>query len=365
MPSTHSISPRVAATAAILLSLCVAPALLGAPQDAEKVRNFPIQPKQIDLPQPENDPRAVAIVDRYIEAIGGRDVLDAIRDKSVTFETVKHAMAGETKAELKLYLKRDYKIREEWNLPGFKIADQELQFVQVYDGYDGWVQMFGTVSPLEGRTLSIFVWDKPIDDFFLHWQEDGYTLRHIGDGDIDGEAVDLVQATDFHGVSISTYAFSKATGLLLEKKWTDQDQSGQVTKTNRYLLYRDIPFKNDPSKKIKVALHQKIFTGEDLDSERKYTAIAFNTGLSDAIFEKPAGVDFTGGVGGGRGSGGNVAMRRAFEQFQRNRGARGGAPAPSSADVVPPAPPEGSRPKTTGPRPVVVPDASKNPHDKK
>jgi hypothetical protein len=362
--SSSASKPSIAGLAGLLLLLAAAAlSAQEAPSPGEKPQNLSLPVKEVDLPEPSNDPKAIEVIDRYLKALGGQDTLKAITDKTVVFETLKHAPTGETKAVLKLFLKDGVKIREEWDLPGFQIATEKLRFVQVYDGLDGWVQMFGTISPLEGRTLSIFVWDKPIDDFFCRWKEDGYAVAYVNEDVVDGVKVDIVQTTDFHGKSPVRYFFAKDSGLLLKKEWKDQDQKGMVTKSNLFLSYADIPFKNNPSKKIKMPLHQKIFVGEDLDTERKYIDVSVNTGLSDAIFAKPAGQEFTGGIGRGAKKGG-VPPQQIFQQFQQAQGAAGGA---AAVDGPQPAV-EDSQPKPVAPaagvpKPVQVPvPGAKSPH---
>ena len=64
------------------------------------------------------------------------------------------------------------------------------------------------------RTLSIFVWDKPLDDFFCHWKDDGYTVTYVNEGVVNDEPVEIVQTTDFVGRNRVRYSFSKKTGLL-------------------------------------------------------------------------------------------------------------------------------------------------------
>lgn len=265
---------------------------------AQDAQNQPGEPaltlpqKDTDLPEPKNDPKAVEVVERYLAAIGGREILTAINDRTFAFDTIKHAPTGETKAELKQFIKKGFRVREEWNIPGFNIKEQKLKFVQVYNGVDGWVQMFGTVSPLEGRTLSIFVWDKPLGDFFATWKDDGYSLQYYNEGKVDDEPADIVQSTDFTGQSLVRYSFSKNTGLLLKKEWREQGRGGYVKKEDYYLRYRDIPFSDDPTRKVKFSLHHKIFEDGNMDTERLYSEVTINTGIADAIFARPEGIDF-------------------------------------------------------------------------
>ncbi|MBI4585764.1 MAG: hypothetical protein HY717_17265 [Planctomycetes bacterium] len=307
--------------------------------------------KEKDAPAPPNDPKAVAVINRYVEAIGGRPILDGIKDKQQKFETIKHAPTGETTAVLNLYLKRDYKVREEWDLPGFNIKDQPLRFVQVYNGVEGWVQMLGTVSPLEGRTLSIFVWDKPIDDFFCHWEEDGYSVGYVGEdalaldnkGQLEKEPVEVIETTDFTGKSKARYFFSKNSGLLLKREWREQGQSGFDKKEAFYSKYTKIPFKDDATKGIQVALLQTIKSNGEVDTERKYTELAINAGLNDAIFERPPGPLFKGAIGeGGKSIG--------------PQGEKAGPNIPVAPGGEAEKPPEGSGPKKepVGPKPIPI-----------
>jgi hypothetical protein len=272
-----------------------------------------------------SDPEAVAIVERYLKKIGlrvardpasgepqldaesgqpryeeiGREVLSGIEDRSTKFNNVKHAPTGETIAEIGLYLKRGYKYREEWEIKEFSIKDMPLAFVQIYNGeqLEGWVQMFGTVSPLEGKTLGVFVWDKHIDDFFAHLEADGYTVHRAGQGLVDDDPADIIEVLDFAGRQPIRYFFSKASGLLLKKEWQDAGGQADVVKKEQfYKLYRPLAFADGSGRAILFSLRQEILLDGDLDTERVYTEVKFNAGLSDQLFEKPEGKPFTGAI---------------------------------------------------------------------
>ena len=246
------------------------------------------------------DKAAEEVVNRYLEAVGGRAVLAAVKDRMAKFRNIKYSATGETEAVIALYLKRGHKYREEWEIKGFKIKDAPLAFTQIYNGdvQEGWVKMLGTVSPLEGRTLSVFVWDKQVDDFFIHWKEDGYGLKMIGQGLVDDEAADIVEVADFTGRQKIRYFFAKKTALLLKKEWFDTSGKQTVKKEQFYKLYRAIKFKDNSRQAVKFPLKLEIHVDGDLDTERIYTDIQFNQDLKDALFVKPEGVPFTGGIDG-------------------------------------------------------------------
>ncbi|MCZ6794212.1 MAG: hypothetical protein O7J95_11435 [Planctomycetota bacterium] len=244
--------------------------------------------------EPKSDPAAGEIIERYLQAIGGRDVLAAVNDRITKFRNIKYSATGETKAVLGLYMKRGYKYREEWLIEGFKIGKDPLAFVQIYNGdlEEGWVQMFDTVSLLEGRTLGVFVWDKYIDDFFVSWDKDGFTATLAGQGLVDDEPADIVQIVDFSRRHRVRYFFAKKTGLLVKKEWIDTATKEPAKKEQFYRKYTRVAFSDGSKGAIRFPLHHEIMVDGDLDTERLYTAVRFNGGLDEALFAKPAGVPF-------------------------------------------------------------------------
>lgn len=257
-------------------------------------------------PRPKTDPQAVGIVNAYLKAIGGVETLAAIRDRTTKFVNVKSAASGDTEVEIVLYLKelgdKAFGIREEWDVKGFDIKGMPLAFTQIYNGKvnEGWVVMFGTVSSLDGKTLQVFVWDKYIDDFLCHWEEDGYTLTMGGQGvvpaDRYGEEVpcDVVNVTDFTGRQTSRYYFSRKDGLVVKKEW-EESGSGPRARSKReqyFKDYRDIGFLDDSGRSVKFPLRLEIYLDGDLDTVRRFTSVQFNSGLSDKLFERPEGRPF-------------------------------------------------------------------------
>ena len=336
----------------------------------------------------ESDPQAVAVVEKYLTSIGGRTTLGAITDRNAKFKNIKYSATGQTEAEIELFMKKEHLYREEWEIKGFKIKDLPLAFVQIYNGavQEGWVQMLGTVSPLEGRTLSVFVWDKYLDDFFVQWESNGYSLHMAGAGLVDGEIeCDIVNVVDFTGRQQIRYFFDKDGGRLLKKEWIDTTGKEAVKREQFYKLYRPVTFGDDKTKKILFPLKLDIFVDGDLDTERIYTKVAYNSGLSDKLFGKPEGKPFGPGIRGqadieaakkkaadARGAvdtavpGGDDAKadphaghgHSKIRSRVRGRRDRTTTPTPTPPTPTPPtpeggstAPPEGSSPSKTPPAP--------------
>ncbi|MGE3166424.1 MAG: hypothetical protein AB7O52_16095 [Planctomycetota bacterium] len=247
---------------------------------------------------PKSNPQAVAVVDRYLEAIGGKATQKAITDKVTKFVNKKFTPTDVQEMRMSRFLKRELKIREEWELPGLSLSsdsNEPLYFVQVYNGESAWVKTMGVVQALEGKTLTVFVWDKYIDDYFMQWEQDGYTLESLPAAELQGKTVDVVEAASFAGGQKVRYYFSREDGLLLKKEWTEPTGRGLTKKEVFYTDYLRVRFRNDPDKWIKMAANEKIFEDNELVLEKVYSEIVVNGGLDDKIFERPDGPTFGAG----------------------------------------------------------------------
>ncbi len=321
----------------------------------------PVAPRPIaEAPaaKPKNHPKAIEIINKYLDAIGGAKVLESITDRTQKFRNTKHAASGDTVAALNQYIKKGYKVREEWNIEGVKIKDNPLAFTQVYNGSDGWVQMFGTVSALEGRTLSLFVWDKFLDDAFCHWEEDGNSVDYIGPGTVDGEPAEIIEMSDFTNSKKERYFFSKNTGLLIKKEWKEQGQNstGLAKKEIAYKKYKPIPFADGSGKTLQYPLLHEVYEDGDVDTTREFTEMKINSGLQDAIFERPEGVEFKPNM---IGQGFPGEKKDGAAQKAPAPATPGGArttPPPAHPSLPPAHPPVGATP-APAPAPVPAPKA--------
>ena len=241
-----------------------------------------------------NDPKAVAVVDRYLKAIGGVENLKAIKDRQMRFLNRKFQPTGVTEMKMARFMKGHYMIREEWELPGMGLTKpgEPLRFLQVYDGENAWVKAMGYVSPLHGRTLNVFVWDKFLDDYFMHWREDGYTMQHRGQTTLDDVPVDRIEVTNFAKTQRINYFFDQSNGLLLKKEWRAAGQTGTVKKELYYESYTKLRYMNNPEKWTMMATINKVFEDGELSLETEYTDVKINAGIADSVFSRPDGPDF-------------------------------------------------------------------------
>lgn len=243
---------------------------------------------------PTSDPKAVAVVERYLKAIGGKENLKAIKDKQIRFTNKRFSATNVTEMKMARFMKHGFRIREEWELPGQGLLpnNEPLRFVQVYDGARGWVKTMGYVSELKDKTLTIFVWDKFMDDFFMHYEEDGYTLGLLPETKIDGRDAVGVETRSFAGGFKVLYYFAKDDGLLLKKQWTDGTGKALTVKETLYRDYKKIRFRDDREKWVQMALTEHIFGDGELELEMSYSEVTLNAGLEDKLFGRPDGPSF-------------------------------------------------------------------------
>ena len=258
----------------------------------------PIAAQEDDLDklvgQDDSDPEAVAVIDRYLEAIGGKETLASIQDRIERFSNKKLTPTGETEMKMSRYLSRPIKIREEWELPGMGITQDNapLTFTQVYDGNKAWVKAMGFVSELAGKTLTVFVWDKHIDDFFASWKENGWTAKYVGPTELNGNPVEVIDLLSFAGNQRLRYSFRTDDGLLLSKQWSEGQAPQVVRKEVFFDEYLKIRFRNDREKWVRHATSQRIFEDGELTLEKLYTEIVLNGGLPASTFERPEGPEY-------------------------------------------------------------------------
>lgn len=244
--------------------------------------------------QDESDPKAVEVIDRYLEAVGGKETLLAIQDRVERFNNKKLTPTGETVMKMARFLARPVLIREEWELPGMGITknNEPLNFVQVYDGESGWVKAMGFVSPLQGKTLTVFVWDKHIDDFFATWRENGWKANYVGPVEHQGKPAEAIELESYAGNQRVRYVFSAEDGLLLSKAWSEGQAPSVIRKEVTFDEYLKIRFRDNPEKWVRHATTHRIFEDGELTLEKVYTEITLNGGLPATTFARPDGPDY-------------------------------------------------------------------------
>jgi hypothetical protein len=248
----------------------------------------PAQPEVKPDPR-SSDPQAEQVVEAYLKALGGREALAAIQDRYEKFEVARHSTTGKTPAIFERYQKRPNLVREDWDME-VMVGDQKLQVTQTYNGKEAWTKMMGYVARLEGQMIYMLVWDKYIDDFFMNWKQDGYSLRfRSADGEVNKEPCNVIDCYNANGTQEGRYFFSKKENLLLKKQWRSDEQGGPVRSELYFTAYRSVSNPKAPDKPIRFSFRREQLAEGDLTMEREYVEVRLNSGLADQIFGRPEG----------------------------------------------------------------------------
>lgn len=239
------------------------------------------------------DPVALQVVDDYLKASGTKTTYKGIETRYERFYVNKHAPTGITKAMFERYLKKPYMIREHWDMD-MKIADKKLDVLQIYNSKtgEGWTRMMGFVDRLKGKMIHQLMHDKFLDDFFMHWKQDGYALKYRGDGEVNGDpchVVDVYHATSKEPIR---YFFSKKTQLMSKRIWKANTRNGIVSNELYFLEWRKAKDLKNPDRWIMFPFKHERFEEKNLVMEREFEEIKVNPPLGDALFGRPDGPIF-------------------------------------------------------------------------
>ena len=243
----------------------------GAVKPSEKLssgRSKGIKPRSAD-------PEALKVVQAYLKAIGGVEALRSIKDRYEKFQVSQYSTTGKNEGIFQRYLKWPNMVREDWHID-VQVGDQSLEVIQIFNGKtgEGWTKMMGFVSPLDNKMIYTLTWDKYLDDFFMHWKEDGYCLKFRSDkGEVDGEPCYVVDVYPPFGNQPWRYFFSKKTHLIVKKQWRSDTPEGPMRNELFFSEWRKVPNPKAPDKPILVAFKQEQYTEGNLKIQREFLEV--------------------------------------------------------------------------------------------
>jgi len=216
----------------------------------------PVKESEVPLDITAND-----VINSYVEAIGGPENLQKVKDIRIVSGTVMQGM----NIEIVMSQKAPNKICVET-----KMGDQVLS-KQVFDGVKGRVKSPMGDQEVTGDELESMRIQAILNPE-LTLDKLGITAELTGAGDVNGTKVWKVKMTLPSGVS-STDAYDQETGLKVQSV----AQQGQMTVTTAYSDYREVEGVLYPFKSVQSLGSQVI--------EIETRSIEINTGIDDSVFE--------------------------------------------------------------------------------
>ncbi|HUX06430.1 MAG TPA: hypothetical protein VMX35_03880 [Acidobacteriota bacterium] len=207
------------------------------------------------------------VINKAVQALGGKDALKAISTMKMTGKITMVAMGMEI--PMVSYQKRPNKMRMEMEMQG-------MEMVQATDGSVAWMIMGGAAQEIPGEQGAMMLRQADFDGPYIDYKAKGITVEFIGKENIDGEELYNVKLTFKDGYPINLY-FDVASGL---PRMSTATVMGMETKTVMSDYRKVGPIlaafsieQNNPQGQMIIEIEELVFN-EDID---------------DALFTMPEG----------------------------------------------------------------------------
>lgn len=139
------------------------------------------------------------IIEKHLQAIGGRDKLKAVQNERITGKMV---MGQGMEAPFTMEMARPNKMRMEFTVQG-------MTGIQAFDGKTGW-----SVMPFMGKTEPEAMPDEDvkrmeeqadIDGLLLDYKDKGRQVEYVGKEDLEGTPVHKLKVTQKNGDVVFVY----------------------------------------------------------------------------------------------------------------------------------------------------------------
>lgn len=210
------------------------------------------------------DMTAAKVIDKYIEAIGGKEKLDAIHDFAMKMTA---SIQGMGSIETVIKRKSPNKLATSTTVGGMVMQEQK------FDGTQGVTTQMGQKQKMEGKDLENL---KSQASIFAEtqYQNKGYELNLKGIEQVDGKNAYQVEVTTPTGEK-STEFYDVNTGLKIRSVQSVND--GAATLTTDFGDYKEVNGVKFP--------HTLTITGvAPFPIKNTVTSIEVNKGIDDAVF---------------------------------------------------------------------------------
>lgn len=215
-------------------------------------------------------PEADQILNKYVEALGGKAAIEKARTRIIKGTIVGHLLPS---SPIEISQQAPDKLQ-------LVITTPKATITQGYNGAEGWVSDPRGVRPLDGTALAMM---KQEADFYreLHFPERYTRMRVTGREKVrDRDAFVVVGTTPDH--KTERLYFDVETGLLLRSVTYIQTMIGSIPETTDYDDYRVVD-----GVKIAFKRHREQLQGFE-EQTRTFAEIKSNVEIDPAKFAKPA-----------------------------------------------------------------------------
>jgi hypothetical protein len=212
---------------------------------------------------------AEEIIEKMIEAAGGKKAMESIDDSTITgtMELVQEGLSG----SITVYKKEPDKMRVDFEVMGMLIT-------QAYDGYLAWWTnpQTGATEEMPADQAASMKRDALPADAILNPEKYGISFAYKGKEQIDGKEHHVIEQTFADGFIAALYVDS-ATNLITKTKGTVDSAMGELEFEQMATDY----------KKVNGLVMAHTLTTYINGAEARVlviTGVQYNTGLKDSLF---------------------------------------------------------------------------------
>jgi len=218
--------------------------------------------------------KAEEIIEKSLQAQGGRQLLEKIQDSVVTASARIYISTGELLTERVVYSKRNpVRLRIEETVLGMKV-------VIGYDGEKIWMEQMGKIMLMPENLAPAVKASLKREDLLLRYKDKGYKIEYIGETQVEGKKSYQVKIIDPEGEE-TIYYFEAETFLPLKMEYMAPDETGKIFKNEIISLdFRKI-------ENMVVAFKVIGYTDGRKTLELNIQEIKINQGLADSLFQMP------------------------------------------------------------------------------
>ncbi|MFO8235273.1 MAG: pitrilysin family protein [Bacteroidales bacterium] len=204
------------------------------------------------------------VIEKYIEAIGGREKLEKVEDVKQVF--IINMQGRELESRI-------YQKKPNYYLMEMKMNGNVMQR-QIFDGEEGRVEGMGQKQTLEGEQLERFKYEAQLHKF-LKYNELDVNMELTGVEKIDGNDAYKVNVEHDNGHKHVDF-FDVESGLKVQSQSKVTTQQGEVTQVESYKDYKEV-------NGVLMPHTQEISGMQSMTMKAK--EIEINTGLSKDFFK--------------------------------------------------------------------------------
>lgn len=204
------------------------------------------------------------IIDKYVEAIGGKEALSSVEDRT----TIMRGNIMGQNVTIMIKQKWPNKLRQE-------IRTDYMNQLTVFNGEVGTMSAADQIFEISGKELDALKIESNMDLLFDP-ESFGITLDYEGETVVEEKPTYKIKMTLPSGLRWFQF-YDMETGLKLKESKEMQTQMGLIETETYYSDYREVEGKLYPYK-IKQSMGPQSF-------EMNVSSIRINTGINDSIFE--------------------------------------------------------------------------------